>query len=472
MKRIVLRALAFTIAVAAFANGASAQWHSHDSRMYYDYGDPVMTSVIQSPDGRTVDVRLTTSSAMFSFLRAKNSTRGEYFAIREVTFEVDQQGNAQPVLSRNIHDTIYAKTFDESVSKTCWHAMSERFTLPPLDTSNKYALHIEVRDNVDRLVMRPQIIDLRLIKSAHPRYLTGGEARIAIGDIGLADSVKNSIEYTSARGNTYMFSRNIIGVAAFRLPDTTEALPNVDINVRQVSNLINPEDTGQRYHGQLDLSDLHQKSSLQFIAADSILRYELLPDSDGQLWTAIFNVPGESFQQGKYEFTFHIKSGNAEQTQKNDFMLVWQNMPLTLQDPEDAIPPLETIMKPEDFAALNSGSDKEKMRKLYAYWNTQYPAKGSAYNDHMATFYQRVDYAAFNFTTTRMLNGATTDRGKVYILYGPPTKIERSFIPGESPTETWSYTNNVGKIFHFVENGSPGEYKLSNIQEIASKGNN
>ncbi len=440
--------------------------------MYYDYGDPVMTSVIQSPDGRTADVRLTTSNAMFSFLRAKDPARGEFYAIRDITIEAIEQGDVQPLLSRNIHDTIFAKTFDESVSKTSWHAMSARLALPALDTSKHYSIRIEVRDNIDRLVMRPQIIELHNVATAHPRYMTGGEAHIAIGDISLTDSMKDGIAYTSAKGNSYMFSRNIIGTVAFRMPDTSEAQPSIDVNVRQLTNLIDPEDTGERYHARLDVSDLHPKSGLQFISADSILRYELLPDSDAQLWTAIFNVPGEKFEQGKYEFTVHVRLGNVEGTQRNNFMLVWQNMPLTLQDPEDAIPPLQIIMKPDEYSTLNSGSDKDKIRKLYAYWRAQFPSLETAYNEHMATFYQRVDYAAFNFTTTRMLNGATTDRGKVYILYGPPTKIERSFIPGDSPTETWTYANNVGKIFHFVENGSPGEYKLSNIQEIASKGNN
>jgi GWxTD domain-containing protein len=282
--------------------------------------------------------------------------------------------------------------------------------------------------------------------------------------------MKDGISYVSARGNTYMFSRNLTGTVAFRMPDTLDALPNADITVRRVRNFIDAADTGDVYHGMLDMDDLHSRSALQFIKADSILRYELLPDSDAQLWTAIFNVPGEKFDQGKYEFSIHIKSGNIERTQTNDFMLVWQNMPLSLSDPIDAIEPLEIIMQPEDYAALNSGSDQEKMKKVYAYWRTQDPTPATAYNERMATFYQRVDYAAFNFTTSRMLNGATTDRGKVYILYGPPTKIERSFIPGDAPTETWTYTNNVGKIFHFEEHGS--EYKLSNIQEIASKGNN
>lgn len=470
MKTTVLKYLTIAIAIAAFAKGASAQWHSHDSRMYFDYGDPIMTSVVQSPDGRTADVRLTTSSSMFSFLRSKNPDHGAYYALREVTIEVLEQGNAQPVLTRNIIDTIYANTFDETVSKTNWHAMMERVSFPSFDTDKRYSLQVEVRDNIDRMVMRPEIFDLHSIKDAHPQYITGGKGNISIGDISLIDSMKGTTAFVSARGNSYMFSRNVVGTVAFRMPDTLDALPSLDVTVRQVKNFIDPADTGERYHSQIDLGDMHQKSALHFVSADSILKYELRPDSDGQLWTAIFNVPGEKFEQGKYQFLVHIKSGNVERTQTNDFSLVWQNMPLSLGDPIDAIEPLEIIMKSDDYSTLNSGSDKEKMKKVYAFWRPQDPTPATAYNERMATFYQRVDFADFNYATGRMLDGSNTDRGKVYILYGPPTKIERTFIPGDAPTETWTYTNNVAKIFHFEEHGSV--YKLSDIQQIAAKANN
>ena len=50
----------------AFATGASAQRHARDSRQYFDYGDPLMSSVLQSPDGKAVEVRayLTRSEAL------------------------------------------------------------------------------------------------------------------------------------------------------------------------------------------------------------------------------------------------------------------------------------------------------------------------------------------------------------------------------------------------------------------------
>jgi len=468
MKHVRIFSVAFMLA-AAFASGSSAQRHSHDSRIYFDYGEPMMSSVIQSADGRSVDVRITTANSMFSFLRAKKAKNGAYYAVRDVTIEIQEHGEGLPVISRNKMDTLYANSFEESTSKETWHAMAESLPLPVLDSGKRYTVRIDVRDDIDHLSARPVEVDLRSIQNAHPKYITGGEGSVSIGDIWLADSLIGNSAYASARGNTYMFSRNMVGTVAFRIGDTLVGEPDVQVSVRQLSNLVNPSDTGDRYHATLDISDMHRRAAFGISSADSILKYELRPDSDAELWTAIFNVPGEKFEQGKYQVTVRVRSGNVDHTQKADFMLVWQGMPLSLEDPRDAIEPLKHILSPDQVSAINSGSTQEMTQKLYAYWRTQDPTPSTAYNERMATFYKRVDYADFNYATGHVLDGVMTDRGKIYLLYGPPTNVDRTFLPGEAPVETWTYTNNVKRIFRFEELNGHGEYKLTNVKELAAK---
>ncbi|HZK76216.1 MAG TPA: GWxTD domain-containing protein [Candidatus Kapabacteria bacterium] len=476
---MALAIASFTVATAASAQQWSAQHsqrHSDDSRIYFDYGDPVMASVVQSPDGRSADVRVMTANAMFSYLRAANTKLGSYYAIRDVTIEVDEQDIAEPVLTKNVIDTLFAKTFDESTSKTTWHAMDEHLALPELDSAKHYSLHVEVRDDIDRLAMHPEPFTLRATKYSKATTNSG----IAIGDISLADSLHGATAYTSALGNTYMFSRNVAGTVSFRLPKSLGVQPMVDVTVRQLTNLIDPADTGIRYHSALDVSDLHPNAAFEFASADSVLQYKLVPTSDSQVWTAIFNVPGEKFQQGKYQFSVRVRAvaptsapavtapaETAERTQSNEFNLVWQNMPLSLEDPTDAIEPLAVLATPAQIQDLSSGSKQEMRTKLYAFWSKKYPTPGTAYNERMATFYQRVDYADFNFAQGTLLNGAMTDRGKVYLLYGQPTNIDRSFIPGDAPAETWTYTNNVARSFQFEER-SGQNYQLTDIQDLSA----
>jgi GWxTD domain-containing protein len=459
MKRIAMTAL---MATASFG-GLRAQSHALDSRTYFDYGDPLMTSVIQSPDGRTAEVRVSTASAMFSFQRPRETSHGAYYAIRDVTIEVTEKGDEQPVLTRNIVDTIYVRTFEQSTAKDDWHAMSARIDLPKLDPAKQYSTRIEIRDGIDRLVMRPVISALRTPSFANTADSNG----VAIGDIMLADSVRGLTAYTAARDHSYMFSHDVIGTVTFKLADTLPGDPLVDIHVRQVTNLIDLADTGERGRFVVSNSDLHKDTTLELQDAEQSLRYALVPSKDGKTWTAIFTVPGKQFQQGKYAISVRVKSGAAERTQTNEFYIEWQDMPISLADPVAAIEPLQYILTQGEFKDMQSGSKQEMIQKLYAYWHKQDPTPGTAFNERMAAFYSRVDYADFNYANTRLLDGVMTDRGKIYLLYGAPTHVERSFLPGESPVETWTYSNNVRRIFRFEER-THGEYKLTDVTNLAA----
>ncbi|HET6400364.1 MAG TPA: GWxTD domain-containing protein [Candidatus Kapabacteria bacterium] len=478
LRFVALAIASLTITSAAMAQQWSAQhsrWHSDDSRIYFDYGDPVMASVVESPDGRAADVRITTANSMFSYLRLANSRLGSYFAVRDVTIEVDEQDSTEPVFTKNVVDTLFAKSFEETTSKTTWHAMDQTIALPPLDSAKQYTLHVEVRDDIDRLAMHPQPFPLRATHFAEAPTSSG----ITIGDIALADSIHGTTAYTSAFGNTYMFSRNVTGSVSFKLAKSLGVDPMVDVTVRQLTNLIDPADTGVRYHGPLDVSDLHRTAAFEFANTDSAIQYKLVPSNDSELWTAIFNVPGEKFQQGKYRFSIRVRATapafahtvtapaqTAERTQSNEFNFVWQDMPLSLEDPTDAIEPLAVLATPKQIQDMSSGSKQEMRTKLYAFWSKQDPSPATAYNERMATFYKRVDYADFNYAQGTLLNGAMTDRGRVYLLYGPPTNIDRAFIPGDAPTETWTYSNNVQRTFHFEEQ-SGQNYQLTDITDLS-----
>ena len=460
----------------------SAQGHSQDSRSYFDFGDQYYTSVVESPDGASADVRVTTSSAMFSFMRTATpkATKGAYFAIRDLTIEVDESGETQPVLTRSRVDTLYVSNYDQSIDKEYWHAMSERIALPKLDPQKHYSVHLEIRDGLlDKIAMHPVVTSLRAVHFSNVSDSNG----IAIGDISLLDTLNGTDGITLVRGNTYKFSRDVIGTVSFETAGSFSASPLVDVRVRQISNAIDPADTGGRAHLTLDTRDLYKDSVMQFQSAGQNLRYALVsvpsgaapqahsltgaPAPSPHVWTAIFTAPGKSFDQGKYEITVRIKEGSIEQTRTSDVMLVWQNMPLSLMDPVDAIQPLEHIMSTDELKAMNSGTKQEMVRKLYAFWKKQDPTPGTAYNERMAAFYQRVDYADFNFANTRVLNGVMTDRGKIYLLYGPPAKVERTFIPGETPTEKWTYTNNIKQVFTFEE-VSHADYRLTDVKNLAS----
>jgi len=77
----------------------------------------------------------------------------------------------------------------------------------------------------------------------------------------------------------------------------------------------------------------------------------------------------------------------------------------------------------------------------------------------MAEYFRRVDYAFTSFRTLKEENGVLTDRGKIYILFGKPTAIERSLAPGGPPRELWKYSS-LNKEFMFEDPSRQGNYKL------------
>ena len=77
----------------------------------------------------------------------------------------------------------------------------------------------------------------------------------------------------------------------------------------------------------------------------------------------------------------------------------------------------------------------------------------------MNEYYSRVDYAQLNFSTLTGTKGVNTDRGKIYIMFGKPDKIERNSNSSGKVVETWIY-NNPQRKFVFVDKQGVGEFSL------------
>jgi GWxTD domain-containing protein len=106
--------------------------------------------------------------------------------------------------------------------------------------------------------------------------------------------------------------------------------------------------------------------------------------------------------------------------------------------------------------------DAEAKRQfLYTFWKGR---NALAVEDDTRTskqYYQRVKQANDRFSTIRR-QGWRTDRGRVYLIFGEPSEIER--YPNEidsKPYEIWRYNNlEGGVIFVFGDVSGFSEYQL------------
>ncbi len=110
---------------------------------------------------------------------------------------------------------------------------------------------------------------------------------------------------------------------------------------------------------------------------------------------------------------------------------------------------IEYFLTRKEYSEFRNFSREGKRRFLERFWNQ--------YNYYEIA--PRFEYAAENFREGN-LPGHKSDRGRIYIKYGEPDEVERSFISVElgKPYEFWQYYN--GYRFIFLDIRETNEYTL------------
>ena len=121
------------------------------------------------------------------------------------------------------------------------------------------------------------------------------------------------------------------------------------------------------------------------------------------------------------------------------------------------------IIEDKECAAfLKLTTDEERDMFIEQFWERRNPHPGSAENAFKEEHYRRMAYATDHFRTTRP--GWQTDRGHMYIVYGPPDEIESHAAGKSYPSEEWRYRHLEGLganvIFTFIDRTGKGEYRI------------
>jgi GWxTD domain-containing protein len=112
-------------------------------------------------------------------------------------------------------------------------------------------------------------------------------------------------------------------------------------------------------------------------------------------------------------------------------------------------------------------TNDERDRFITEFWLRRDPTPGTSENEYKEEHYRRLAYSNTNFGGSQ--RGWKTDRGRIYIVYGPPDKITRPHdLPAAelSPAiEDWHYDAVSGKVqetrdFRFVDSCRCGQYLL------------
>lgn len=171
-------------------------------------------------------------------------------------------------------------------------------------------------------------------------------------------------------------------------------------------------------------------------------------------------IPLASMVPGKY--TLQLIRKNSRDTIDMRFQIVWEMMPFSLRTIDYAIESMRYICTDDQIDSLSGGSDAENREALMNWWRRQDQTATTTYNERMAEYFRRVDNAYFAFGTLSESDGARSDRGKVFILYGQPTEIKKS-LTADASREIWRYAAGIKQTFTF-EVKENGRYKLIDVK--------
>lgn len=136
------------------------------------------------------------------------------------------------------------------------------------------------------------------------------------------------------------------------------------------------------------------------------------------------------------------------------------------------------IITGDERSTFNSlSTDEEREQFIEQFWERRNPSPGSPENEFREEYYRRIAYANERFASG--WPGWKTDRGRIYIMYGPPDERETHpsggtyLRPAEEgggqtstyPWERWRYRyiDGVGTDINleFVDSTLTGEYRLA-----------
>jgi GWxTD domain-containing protein len=433
--------------------GIKAQPTLEDRSQYYEYGTRLFAEAIvlpsTTPDSMNLYVMYRISYSIMNFSKV-SGREDKFYSTPVVEFEFrDSTGIIRKRLAHS--DTIVIKNYNEIKSRSDYYygymftklpnthfEINGTFSDAQTKSSRKFkAKIIDHTEFLKKSTIGNPILTSPLREKETNYYIPfvmDGSADYSANKINILIPISIKDNY-----DTYKFSiANVSRKEHYLEWDSLEtyygnvvAIPNTTLNVQE---------SGTK---QLLLS-LANFQKVPGTNTDSLYQGIIILD-----FPQNYIVPGA--------FLLKMEGRTPKDTFSVQFDIAWQDMPLSLQNPEYAAEVMYYMLTDEEYNVIKKGSREEVFKKILAYWKKYDPTPNTPYNEAMSEYFKRVDYAYFNFQTFAEKDGAKTDRGKIYILNGPATTIDIK-LQEDKTIERWYY-KRLKKEFVF-ESVTSGIFKL------------
>jgi GWxTD domain-containing protein len=315
-------------------------------------------------------------------------------------------------LGRNVESTektvdVYAPSADEATDKTVVQVLQSKLSVAP----GRYRVKVLLTD----LNARKRTILSYIFK----RYRRG-EADVAV--------------------DSRPFDEGRVSISDIEFARSVTRKPEGDFQKSGYEIIPNP----QRRFGLLlpEMAVFFEVYDLRALtAADSVLATYSIVAKDGRtvfrnevpMWlrgprsaaTAVFDLT--SLTGGGYalDITLRDRAGEVLASADRKFDVAWSSLSWGRYEREN-LQDMAFILTEKEMKAFEALSAGEQERFLVDFWRPLDPTPGTPNNEAMAEHYRRVAYADQHYGTAGV-RGAMTDRGKIYIKYGPADDVQSYF---------------------------------------------
>lgn len=202
--------------------------------------------------------------------------------------------------------------------------------------------------------------------------------------------------------------------------------------------------------------DSRSINSSSYIELKEEVNPTLQLQQNGDWVYALVDVPNAALENSVYSLVLKKKDESKVLANKI-FRSYWPDIPPSLLNLDVAIDMMKFIVSENQLKDLKKGNQQEKEVKFREFWKKRDPTPKTEFNELMTEYYNRIHYAFVEFRTPENPLGQNTDRGEVYIKYGPPTSKDRKFPKKGLVIETWNYGN---REFVFEKGAGFSEFKL------------
>lgn len=250
-----------------------------------------------------------------------------------------------------------------------------------------------------------------------------------------------------------MSSINIIEKDTDSLADSTQLA---------ISNTL--VDTSNKFLIALHILSDGGKGEIQYALFDTQNKFvkgkKFLDEFRDGITRIFIPVTKESLLYSKYKLKITVKLQGEKVEQETWFRLRWVGMSNYINDFKNAIEQLAYVASTREINKISRGDREERKQKFLNFWKSKDTTPGTDENELMIEYYRRVYFANRNFSEGR--KGWKTDRGRIYIIYGPPDNVARHpFELNTKPYVVWHYYT-INKTFYFVDETGFGDYRLVN----------